>query len=146
MNQRKLLIHLALLLATCFVTAGLIYWQTSEPPYVEALLKIDRNSWPREEPPSDEMFESYAETQGLLLKSNFVLTAALRDNEINQLQTVRSLGKHPVDRLANSIEATRYSNELISVRVPLRRWVSKGEAEEWKPVSYTHLRAHETLR
>jgi len=134
MTQRKLLTHLALLLVTCLVTAGLIYWQTSEPPYVEALLKINRDAWPRDAQPSDEAFNSYVKTQGLLLKSNFVATVALRDNDINQLPVIHSLGKHPVDRLANSIETTHASGELIGVRVPLKRWVSQGEAKDWERI------------
>ena len=133
MDRSKFLVHTVLFLGLCVATGITIYVATSEPESVAAILKVTQ---PRRYA-DDELtvfdIQTYRDTQASLLKSKFVITTALRNNEVNQLPIVRNLSRHPVEKLSSMIEVVRGKDEVMRVRIPIP-WYRRGEADQWEMV------------
>jgi len=114
--RRQLLLALGLGLLLSTVLAILLWFMIPVSYKAEALLKVNRDQTKGNA--SDFMI--FKETQAALIKSNFVVTAALRDNEINQLSMVKSdsrgmARKQPVAWLAGAVNVMPSETEIIFV-------------------------------
>ena len=113
--RRQLLPALGFGLLLSTLLAGLLYFMIPVKYRAEALLKVNRA---KKGNASDFMI--YKETQAALLKSSFVVTAALRDNEINQLPMVKTdargmARKQPVPWLVGAISVMAGEDEIMGV-------------------------------
>ena len=114
--RRQLLLALGLGLLVSTILAILLWFMIPVSYRAEALLKVNRDQ--AKGNASDFMI--FKETQAALIKSNFVVTAALRDNEINQLAMVKSdsrgmARKQPVAWLASAVNVQPSETEIIFV-------------------------------
>lgn len=133
MDRRKFLVHLGLFVGLCIATGVAIYLIHSDPPAVEALLRVEGPLAYAEDDLTAERLRMYRDTQATLMKSKFVLTAALRDNDINQLPAIRNLSKHPVESLSSMLEVTPGENGVMGVRIPLP-WYGRGDVDQWRTI------------
>ncbi len=134
MDQRKFVVHSVMFLVLCLVTGGVLFWTRVEPPVVESLLKFEDSSWASRQDLTREEEVRLRATYARLLTSNFVLEAALRNPEVNQLSVVNKLGRQPLDKLARLIEVEDDSTNLIAVRIPIGFMASDEDVEEWQKV------------
>jgi capsular polysaccharide biosynthesis protein len=126
--RRQLLLALGLGLLFSTLLAILLYFVIPVSYRADALLKVNRDQ--KKGNASDFMI--YKETQAHLIKSNFVVTAALRDNEINQLPMVKSdsrgfARKQPVAWLSGAISVQPGETEIIGVSMAGR---DKAQTEQ----------------
>jgi hypothetical protein len=113
---------LALLIFTTLVAVLLAWWVQPERVVATALFHIDSSpSKPIAGPPSpiasDQEFEILKKTQLALLRSNFVLTAALRNPKVGALPILQGR-EDPVEWLQSNLEVDFPENaEILSIRL-----------------------------
>lgn len=129
--MRKVTIHLGLLLLLCLGTGVATYWACTDRPAVEAIIRVARLQGAGVHDETALGYDIYQETQAALITSNFVITGALRDNEVNQLPFIASQAD-PVDWIASKLQVMRgEKSELIGLRLQIP-FGQRGNTQQWE--------------
>lgn len=130
MKKQQVLKHISLLLVSILVFSGIIYWTGAETPAVEAVVKFNHIENDPFGPKTSEDILSYRRTHAALMKSVVVITAALRQSDVNQLEVIRR-AKHPIDFVSSRLTTAIGDSELVGIRLRIP-YGQRDKIDQWQ--------------